>query len=178
MVDTTKELSVSEMEAILLADPHVKGILQDPEIEVPELNTQLWSKKDEDVEVIYNSVREVLNFPFILDNFKSHPERKDWRYDLNRKYDAMHCLLNSNALRRGKILHISALAHTLKENSYIGTNPDKFYELVEELANIIDKKYYNYDDYTTIEKIQYVRKVRQKAVEFMNFLSEQTPASP
>lgn len=168
----SEETSVSEMERILLEDPHVKAIHHDEEWAPLEIDYNFWTEEWGEVQKggIENLKRQ-LDYPYIEDDFgSSHNARRLWAKELEGKYQWFRQYHKTNALR---INFIFAILGTLGNLTigYAGPNKDELANLIQETKNKHTK---GYNLLPTTEKIKHVKQLKQATYDILKFLSEQS----
>ena len=167
------ELTESEIERIVLSDPHIKRIVPAEEWDVPKIDLALWSerwrqRKDKDLRYL----TDFLRMPYIIDNFETdHTARRQWRSELSSKYRGSLKYVRRDALRGNTISGLNSVSNF--NLGYTGTNPNEIRHESSQMAMPGS----DYMTWSTERKIKFVSELKVKLYGFLQFLSEQSPAS-
>ena len=167
------ELTESEIERIVLSDPHIKRIVPAEEWAVPKIDLALWSerwrqRKDNDLRYLIDFLR----MPYIIDDFETdHTARTEWRSELNSKYKGSLKYVLRDALRGNTIGQLNRVRNF--NLGYVGTNPDKLRHESSQIQMLRS----DYMTWSTETKIEALHEIKNKLYGFLKFLSEQSLAS-
>jgi hypothetical protein len=163
-----EELSISQMEQILLEEPHIVAIHQPEEWKIPKIDRRILSYDSE-----YNpidSLEGYLRMRCIEDDFGgNHAARREWKTKMSRKYDWFIDYLMSNALRFGNRIPTIVNDLSILKMTYKGSDQDKFQDKCDEI----------YESFVQPSKsaVAYAKKIQQAIYDLLFFLSEQSPAT-
>ena len=167
------ELTESEIERIVLSDPHIKRILPGEEWNIPKIDLALWSghwsqRKNKDLRYL----TDFLGMPYIIDDFETdHEARGQWRSELNSKYGDFWEYVKRDALR-GNIIYGSKRVLYF-HLGYVGTNSDELRHRSSQIPMLGP----DYGTWSTERKVKAVRELKVELYGFLKFLSEQSSAS-
>jgi hypothetical protein len=169
----------SEMEKILLADPHIVAIHYDEPWNVPDVDPCLWEKdetKRGQDQAQY--LEKFLNMPYIEDIFGTDDrERRKWQASVARANKADIYWAYANCALRYVILSVVNMSLLIMNKIYEGTNSDNLQELGGEVDRLIGGLSYEDAKMPFQERVEYVRNIKNKAFATLKFLSEQNPAN-
>jgi len=167
------ELSVSEIERIVLSDPHIKRIVPAEEWDIPKIDLALWSESCR--RRMNKSLRYLIDFlgrPYIIDDFETDDgARRQWRMGLTSKQQGAYEYLKNSALSATKIQGVNHIRQL--KSDYTGTNISM---LQDELSQIPIPGP-EYVTWSTEKKKEVVCELKVKIYGFLKFLSQQSPAS-
>lgn len=165
----------SEIEKILLQDPHVIRIEPAEEWEFHNINCSIFKNHQEIVKSYLCSLQNFLKRPYIIDDFTKHPMREKWRYiEVPQKYDRrVSEYLKHNALRWKNMLAAFHCIDVINKDNYCGTNTEQFQKILDELKEACRTVGLQ----TDVTPIEVVKSLKQKVYSLMEFLSNQSPLS-
>lgn len=154
----SEELSISEIEKILLKDSHIVTIHSAREWAIPEIDYSFFKpESQEKAKECVAALERYLDCPLIEDDFEDHNSRRTWRDRLEKQYDWFHEFYNNNALKIAKTTEIS-IAFFRLESYCTNLIKKSFQELNQKRSQLSKNKIYS--SRSTQEKIDYVNEVK------------------
>lgn len=166
-----QEVSISEIERILLEDPHITAIHKD-EWDIPEIDYSNWAMGDSKyAQGSSDILKRYLGMPYIEDDFDNHELRREWRTELEHKYSWFKDYYEANSIRSAKLGAVSITLEALEDDYiYIGNNPEEFYKAIKqarELCKTIKKQ-----DSTTPDRIKQIKELKKSVYNVLEVLAK------
>ena len=166
--------NISLVEDVLLTDSHIVAIHQTRRLKIPAIDLLLWLKEQRETqEQRIRHCMEFLGLPLIEDDFTDGYKRKEWIYQMERRYANFDDFYNRNALRYTYLNGLSMCVQGFSVG-YEGTNPKQLGELIIGAETFIPPVQI-YDCMVTPMKIRLVRGFKSKILDLLKFLSRQIP---
>ncbi len=173
------ELQAQDMERILMEDPHIVRIHPAEIWKSLDISLELWEEPTrESKEKCLKIIKEFLGYPYIEDDFgKDHLQRRDWwERKVKEHGEAFGHFVDKNALRAGYAYFMLGSQFLGINQNYIGTNPQKYQEVLGEVfKGLPDKSIYHL--MPTYMKIEVMKDFKLRVYNILEFLSIQSPAS-
>ena len=171
-----ESLPVSEIERILLADPHVVAIHPAEEWKIPEIDASLWNTGAEKGSDVVQGIVQYLNEKYIEDDFgNNHTARRKWRMQL-WKHPGLNEYYQSQALKYGRLQAVELQLFMIEE-VYSGGKREELAQKIKEVRGLLFKGKGTYNSLTSSGKIDYIKSIKAKLYDVLICLSQQTPRS-
>ncbi|MDP2750859.1 MAG: hypothetical protein Q8O89_08570 [Nanoarchaeota archaeon] len=173
------ETILSEIEKILLEDPHVVSIYPSEKWDVPKIDYSLFKEKDrEQIECNINSLTKYLNCSYVVDDFfENHDKRRTWRNQLRKKYSGFEGYYSSNnALKIANWGAVLMSAYENIERAYIGSNKDELFAFTDAICQQVTIYHEKWHLKSSEQQVEYAKQTKQAVYDALVFLSEQTLA--
>lgn len=162
---------VKSMREILEKEEHIVEIIPGENWEFHDIDYSSFEVDDYFLEIL----QDFLKGPYIVDDFDNHRERMKWRKEMESKYKEFADYYRTNSLKYQSVIKItdsdgSVLNYLFKE-PYTGEEKEN----MESLKNKITDLYISLNEYDALgsieKKIEYVKTLKERAYEFLEFLS-------
>jgi hypothetical protein len=168
------------IEEILKADPNVIRIEPAEDFDIPsldelsdEFSEKLKSEKRCNHKYHYKKLIELLEAPYIIDNFPSttegHYERSDWKHIFYADQPEVETFLQNNALREAYTLLVEMGCEALQEQ-YTGKNKETFTTLTQSCIDYFRNEMKDYDEKPRETKVEMVKEFKQRAYKVLQHL--------
>lgn len=164
-----------DIEDIVRSDPHVKKIIPAENWPLSEVDYSRFTSDSKDfVKAMVCFMVRFLSSKYILDDFSDPHDRQNWRIGMDKMHGRTFWdFYEHNGLKTKMFAQLtteySSIADVL-EGCYVGENKEKF-GFLKKLLKHADLDQSSYDAMSPLEKISYVKKLKQKAYLFLRFLS-------
>jgi hypothetical protein len=190
------ELNRSKFDEIIRNDSRVREYIPEeswPDPALPDDFYSLWApERREFQKELHGGIFGLLRRGYIVDDFENetyqHISRRTWRETHDKYSPGFYATYrDSNSLRFNTLLALRAVYNVSR--GYNGTNPDELEHKIDEVedmfriqvmdtlngsvSDLMNSSYY--DKHTTIEKIDFVKKVKEKTYGIYEFLAKQVP---
>ena len=161
------------LEDILKKESHIISFWPGEKWEFHEPNLPLFEESNKDMVLMYFKIlQKVLNGPYLIDDFKVHTDRRNWRDEMVNKYgDKIHDFLYLNCLRVNRLTALLMVMGNFKSLNYRG-NTDLYEQLINEIKMPLLNASKTYNDKSNSEKISYVKNLKKKTYDFLEFLAK------
>jgi hypothetical protein len=161
-----KQAELSEIEQILLADPHVTAVKHSKYSTIPDMDYSLWSKRKH-AESMMSVIAEYLQMPCVLDTFGlDHGARRRWENTLPKKIQAF---LDKNPLGANSLCRIGFSIGDLIKN-YRGPHTGALRRLQKQVWTGFPKKY---SSVPVAEKLEIMERTKARVYTLLEYLSHQ-----
>jgi len=180
---------MSSIEDFLRRDPHIIDIIPGEEWDFPELNETNFDEEDlEDVKTLYEVVfPEILSMHYVIDDFVFHHDRQIWRPNLIKrsKFDPQELETYMHTKNYFRINNFGTFISQPKlfPACYQGKNKEELekmvYEIEREALPLMKTtgvcpnggQVRAFDQLPPMKKYEYVRDLKQKVYNIMQFLA-------
>jgi hypothetical protein len=168
-------MTTSEIERILLQDPHIIRIEPGETWKRRTINAALFRNRQETVTDYISSLWDFLSRHYIIDEFTDHSKREWWRLvEAERLYaPEVKSYLARNAMRGSSWMIAYHCTDVINVRNYQGPHQEEFGTKMQELLS-------TYRSIPRIDTIPIapVKELKKKVYAVLEFLADQSPYEP